>query len=121
MSNMLRAGSNVVHPHDRTYRLKHSSTGHLGMQRLTKAAIAGVIGSVLTGGNIVRGSISAIATFVYNGGYSNLYYRQETYYPTYNTGKGKPTWRKMTRYFYDKNRTKQCGDTIYTQSTILLK
>lgn len=114
-----RAAPKRVYPLDRTYIFNHSSTGHLGFSRLTKAAVAGAITTVITGGTLLAGSIAGIATLIVDGGYSNLYYEQQTFYPTKASGRGKPIWKEMTRYYYDVNRKNQCGDTIYTSSTIL--
>lgn len=110
-----------VHPHNKTYRFAHGSTGHVGFNRLTHAAITGAITTVVTGGTGGAGAIAGIATLVMNGGYSNLYYKQETYYATAATGKNKPTWKRITKFYYDRNRTKQCGNTVYRDSTILTK
>lgn len=119
--NNIQPRSIRVHPHDKTYRFIHGSTGHVGFNKLTQAAVVGAITTVITGGTGGAGAIAGIATLVMNGGYSNLYYKQETYYATASTPKGKPTWKKITKFYYDKNRTKQCGNTVYTDSTILKK
>lgn len=109
------------HPLNKNYYFAYSISGHLGFRNLTHGVILATLTTALTGGNIVGGSLSGIATVIANGGYRNIYYKNEIYYP-YGTGhKGKPIWKKVTRYYRNSNLTRQIGNTIYTDSDLVSK
>ncbi len=117
---MLMAASKEWHPKDDEYYKVTRSTGHKGLSNLTTAAVTFALGTVITGGNLVSGGLAGIATAVVNGGWSNLYYENTTYYP-YGSGAGRPLWKKIVKYYYDRDRTNQCGDTLYYEADILTK
>ena len=107
------------HPTDKNYFFVVGHGGHVGFSTLTKAAVIGALSAAIGGGGIKTGAISSVATIVLNGNLSNLYYTTETYKPI--KGKGKPVWKKVTKYYYDKKKTRQCGPTVYTSSSVYNK
>lgn len=120
-SNIVTSSSSKEwHPlHSDYYRVTRI-TGHLGIANLTKAAAIGAVVGVVSGGSIVSGSAASVVTFVMNGGWSNLYYEDTTYYP-YGNGPGRPLWKAIVKHYYDRNRTNQAGDTLYYDADILTK
>jgi len=112
--------SRTYHPFHSDYYLSHASTGHLGLSNLTMAGITFAVGNFITGGSLVMGTLAGIVTGVMAGGWSNLYYRTETYAPE-GTGPGRPLWKKIVKYYYDVNRTNQAGSTLYYDADILTK
>lgn len=111
------------HPLASDYVLRTRKSGHLGFSSLSKAAIIGVISTLITGGNVKAGALAAVATFVLNGGYRHLYYSRE-HYIAYGSKAGRPLWKRIVRLYYDKNRTNQLPGTkgtIYIDSDILTR
>lgn len=110
----------VYHPLHSDYYRSMATSGHLGLTNLTKAAITFAIGTVITGGTLVAGSVAGIVTGVMSGGWSNLYYRNESYAPE-GKGPGRPLWRRIVRYYYDRDQTNQAGGNLYYDADILTK
>lgn len=103
------------HPTDKNYFFVTGHSGHSGFSSLTRAAVIAALAATVGGASAKGAAVSAIATLILDGKVSNLYYTTKTYKPI--NGKGKPTWKKVVKYYYDKNRTRQCGPTVYTSST----
>lgn len=112
-----------THPTDKTYTFNHASTGHKGIDNMTKAAVAGVVATIITGGRIVAGAAASVATAFISGGWSNLYYYKATYYPNPRLGKtkGKPIWKSVTNFYANSKRTQRVGPVCYTEATVLSK
>lgn len=119
-NNNIMSRARKKHPRHSNYYYSFGSTGHLGLSALTRGAITFALGTVITGGKFVFGAIAGVVTSVMDGKYRNLYYKVETYYPT-GPSKGQPLWKKIVRHYYDKNRTKQCGSSLYYDSDVLCK
>lgn len=108
----------IWHPLHSDYYRVTAVSGHLGVKNLTQAAIVALISTAISGGSLKLGTIAGIATGVLSGGWSNLFYTEEHYYP-YGPSIGKPIWKRIYKYYYDVNRSNQCGDTLYTDADIL--
>lgn len=103
------------HPTDKGYFFTVGHSGHSGFSALTRAAVTAIIAATVGGTNAKGAAVTAIVTLVLNGKVSNLYYTTKTYKPI--NPKGNPAWKKVVKYYYDKNRTRQCGSTVYTSAT----
>lgn len=114
-----RAANIRRHPLDSNYVFFTGISSHLGFARLTKAAAMGVIAAAVGNGKLAASVITTVITTALQGGYSNLYYRKDSYYPIKK--KGNPTVKYVTKFYLDKGHKKQCGKTVYTDSGIYNK
>ena len=108
------------HPTDKNYFFTTGISSNALFSALTKAAVVGILTTCIGGGITVNKTatsvLSSIATLVVNGNLSNLYYTTKNYKPI--KAAGQPVLKKVTTYYYDKKRTKQCGNRVYTSSSI---
>lgn len=107
------------HPDDKEYVFTGSSSGHLGFKNLTRAVIIGALTTLLTGGNVKGGSVAGAATLIANGGYRNVYYTEETYYPYGTDMKGRPLWKKIFK-LYSGNDKNHLIEIIKTDSDLVV-
>lgn len=106
------------HPTDNEYYLSHGSTGHLGVEKLTVAAIVGVITTIGSGGSLVVGAVSAMAVLIVDGGFKNVYYEENTYYPYGTDMIGRPLWKRVQKVYSGNDKSRQIGSTLYYDSDL---
>lgn len=119
MDRVKRAVNIRRHPLDSNYVFSTGISSHLGFARLTKAAAMGAIGALIGNSKMVSGAAASIVSMLFQGGYSNLYYSKDSYYPIKK--KGNPTVKYVTKFYLDKGHKKQCGKTVYSDSGIYNK
>lgn len=121
LSSLKSTRGKTWHPlHDDYYRVTRR-TGHLGFDTLTKAVILGVIGGLISGGRVVKGTLATVTVAILDGKIRNCYFEEETYYPYGSGHKGDPLWRKIIKYYRNSNLTNKIGNTIYVDSDAACK
>lgn len=114
-------GNKTRHPLNNEYYRVIKTGGHLGFQRLTEAAIVGSLGAIVSGGSLAIGSLASMAKLLISGGYRNVYYTEELYYPYGNDMKGEPLSKTVIKIYSGNDKTNQIGKTLYYDSDLVVE